>query len=349
MVTASPPIKLPEGDDEVLVRVATLEDWLWLHSVRSLDLPLPDDRRLQETWVSCLYVPTKRDKDLLKGIEVARARGGGNRRRVLAIDGDTDLGKTDLVVNMGLTASTFDRGRPSYRDNHRLHLPVLFAEADPKMDGLGLLRSIANFARLPTDGDIPAIGQRLSRELPMMGTTTIVVDDGHMLRRTSRRSTALPDALRVALRLPVTFVFVGAGLDGSALLQGGVGNGYESARQVRTRSTTWDVVALRWPEDKIEFEDMLKKFAGKVKAGIPSMTFSGLLQAAVRKKIYTQCGGQHAKIYCLLKDATTLAMRDGSRDVSADLLGRLWDQTPGEPHRFNPDDWPDDLAAFHAG
>lgn len=341
------PIELPDGENSLL-SVSTIDDWIYLNSVRKLALPIPEHPLLQDLWVRCIYVPTRRDKDLLKAISVARQRSGGTQRRWLGIDGHTDLGKTDLVINMAIEATNLEGGQVHYRDNHRIHLPVLFVESDPKMDGDKLLKAICRFAHLPTDGDLSELGRRLKQELPRMGTVLIVIDDAHMLRRTSRTATALPDALRILLRLPVNFVYVGAGLENSALLKGGVGSGYESAKQVRTRSTRWDITALRKTADDDIYDDMVRKFAGKVKSGIPGMKFSGLHRPTVRTKIFTQCDGQHAKIYCLLKDATMHAINHGDRDVTANILERYWDETPGEPHTINPDDWPDDMADFNA-
>jgi len=317
--------------------VASLPDWVRLQELRSMPLPLANshDPQVASDWVRSLHVPTQRDEALAEAIEATML---ASDRRWLAVDGVSNLGKTDIVVNFALRRSGIRNGQVPRPDTGYLHLPSVFAEADPSVGGAGLLEAMCGFAGILPARSEDKTRRKLAELLPKMGTDLVIVDDAHMLRRQNPRSTRLTDSFRSALRLPVTFVCVGAGLETSALLRTGNGSGYESADQLRTRCNWYPLAPLRLTEggqllgsDNAEFKQMMRRYAGKGAEGIPSMTFSALKEEATMKELVRRAKGKHGLIFSAVKDATCFALL-GGHDLSKSALEGAWDlafESPG--------------------
>ena len=310
--------------------VGSLPDWVRLHELRSMPLPLSDSHApdVVEDWIRALYVPTRRDEALTAAIESTMS---ATNRRWLAVDGVTNLGKTDIIVNFALRRSGIQNGQIPRPDTGYLHLPSVFAEADSSVEGAGLLGAVCAFAGILPARSEDQTRRKLAELLPKMGTDLLIVDDAHMLRRQNPRSTRLTDSFRSALRLPVTFVCVGAGLDNSALLRTGDGSGYESAEQLRTRCNWYPLSPLRLTdrgtligEDNAEFKQMMGRYAGKVAQAIPSLTFSALREDATMSELIRRAKGKHGLIFSALKDATCLAL-SGDHDLSPSALQGAWE------------------------
>lgn len=164
-------------------------------------------------------------------------------KRCLLVNGPAGMGKSQAVVTAMLqdTARIWaSRGRRSSLGRVN---PWIYVEATAAGQGRALMRAINDFPGLPfglrdTAGELLV---QLRKTAPAMGLRGIVIDDAHMLRTADRDSRKLTDFLKSAITgLPVTLIFVGAGLRESALLRQS-GAGYPAAEQIARRARLLDI------------------------------------------------------------------------------------------------------------
>lgn len=314
-----------------LIDVGSLSGWAWLSQQRATPLPLTNTSpTTQRAWVDSLYIPTCHDDAIQAAVADTIAQCGGSRRQWLAIDGPANLGKSEAIIHMCLTHTQFTRDGDVIRRDGARQLPFVYVEADASHRGAGLLDSICRFAGVPQASSETKMRQQLTTVLPRLGTRVIVVDDAHMLRRSGNASTRLPDTLRALLRMRVTFVFVGAGLDDSALLKRAPGPGYESTDQMRQRSTLLPLAPMRLPDSRPEFMQLIRRYGGRLGAGLPHLTLSGLKDPEVLQSLFHLCDGYHGDILATLKKATNEAIRTQTTDLNAALIINQCPTAPGE-------------------
>lgn len=319
-----------------------IRDWAEIQRLRSRRQPFnPDDDPAEvAAWVRATYVVTGRDAAFASKVEDTLARSGGNQRHALLVDGPAVSGKTEMVLAYAIARSGISpAGKLPGRKGGYRDLPTVFVEADPLQQGAGLLRSICRFIALPPARNEGEMRDALKEQLPLRGTNLVVVDDAHMLRRVNDTSTKLTDSLRTALRLPVTFVFVGAGLEQSALLRmaprptaiaprGGSPKivGYESTDQIRFRKSDFAIAPTSLPDDKDEVRELAVGFTKTIRVGLPSMQFSSLRARGVLPSLIDRAEGHQGKVLETLKNATVMAYTSGLGDVCMDVMSRALDE-----------------------
>ncbi|SDE50516.1 AAA family ATPase [Rhodococcus tukisamuensis] len=223
-------------------------DWPRLYRRAPIDRPpcgLDGDPTQLQRWIdrlTPLETPdiARIEAAMLEVIAVNTDRGGG-ARRWLGIDGPPMAGKTHATATAMLRVHDHllkSPPPPIARGVRAEHIPVVYV-SDQGASWSRLMRSIAGFVGLPQSKSEtgPDILTRLREVLPLLGTRLIVVDDAHMLRRVGA-ARDLTDSLKLTLdALPVSFVYVGAGLHDSALLRrtDSAGGGYSAAQQMAGR------------------------------------------------------------------------------------------------------------------
>ena len=173
-------------------------------------------------------------------------------RRVLLIDGPSAMGKSQAAVSAILRASDRIWQEHGQRINGTAVIPYVYVEVGASGLGGALLRSIHDFCGLPVARREQADSMlaRLRHLAPVLGIRAIVIDDAHMLRTVSAQSRRLTDFLKGMLtQLPVSLVFVGAGLRDSALVRQSPSVGYSAAEQIARRA---QILKLKpWPHDTV--------------------------------------------------------------------------------------------------
>ena len=319
-----------------------MRDWAEIQRLRSRRQPFSseDDPAEVAAWIRATYLVTSRDAAFKTKVEDVLMRSGGTQRHALMVDGPAETGKTEMVLAYAIARSGISPTGtlPDRRGGYR-HLRTVFVEADPNQQGAGLMRSICGFLGVPSGSNEGEMRKDLKELLPRHGTEIIVVDDAHMLRRVSDKATKLTDSLRSALRLPAMFIFVGAGLDQSALLRmaprptavaPGTDRppslGYESTDQIRLRKSDFTVAPSRLPDDMEYVRGLAVGFARAMRVGLPSMQFSSLRARGVLPALVTHANGHQGKMLETLKDATVMAYNSGADDVCTEVMSRALDE-----------------------
>lgn len=293
----------------MLINIEDLTAWDHLHNLTNRRRPFTDEESADEAeaWVHAVYIPTPRDLELRRAIQRTMQRNGATKRHWLAIDGVTNTGKSEMLLRFAMEFQRAAKGMGP--PTTYAHVPVVFVQADSGQQGAGLLHAIADFAGVPAHGNEDKIRRRLARVLPAMRTRVIVVDDAHMLRRASRRATKLTDSLRATLRIPATFVFAGAGMHNSALLQADGTSGYESADQLRSRHSILAFQPLRLPKDAELLRRLIGDYIKLVATVLPHLEVPFRSDNKALAELVRRTEGHVGSLMGALKDATVESIR----------------------------------------
>lgn len=173
-------------------------------------------------------------------------------KRVLLVNGPSTMGKSQAVTSFLLRESGRIWAQGGRRVGNAEVIPFLYTEIGATGSARAMMTALLEFIGLPI-GPRESAEQMLSRFRRLagvLGVQAVVIDDAHMLRTVSREARQLTDFLKgMITSLPVSFVFVGAGLDDSALLRQSTGGGYSAAEQIARRAT---VVQMQpWPHTAV--------------------------------------------------------------------------------------------------
>lgn len=247
-------------------------------------------------------------------------------RRWVAINGPSLVGKTQattaamLRIHDDLLKHPHDPGKGIRAE----HIPVVFV-SDAGASWPTLLRAIGAFAsvpntRLATGADML---RQLRTVLPSIGTRMIVVDDAHMLRRVGA-ARDLTDNLKMTIdALPASFVFVGAGLENSALLKrtDRSADEYSAAVQLAGRMYRRDLMPFV-DTDKPQMRAWHRRIGALISRLelIDGLDSSELRDATFAANLFHASGGRTGLSLELLKDATIAAIAHHRSPTVNDLV-----------------------------
>ncbi|MDL9947319.1 hypothetical protein QSJ19_17385 [Gordonia sp. ABSL11-1] len=317
----------------------------WGHLPRRIDdYPAPPcgldgDIRLLTRWISGLG-PIETSDIARTYEEVMRmldhnAGAAYDDARWVAIDGPSHVGKTYTIIPVLLRINDMllrDERPPKREGVKSVHVPVIYV-GDQGASSKTLVESIAEFAGIfVSRSDVETtILRRLRTILPLIGCLLIVVDEGHMLRRVGA-SRDLTDNLRRLLSLPVSFVFVGAGLRDSALYrrtdvlrvpqserpaaarakpsEGLLDHPDEAAMQLRNRMKAVQLRAFD-SSNSDHLNAWLKRMNGLVSQleRIPGLDVRELKSREFAVELFTFAQGRTGTSFLILKDVCELAVR----------------------------------------
>lgn len=309
-----------------LWRAGSMDDWCEISRLQSRVRPFHEKDPLSEklAWLSALHIPTEIDRSLDHSIRRTIGQTHGNERATLVVDGPGHLGKSWSVLNWAIRNSGVGAGGvPARRDGYR-SVRVGFIEAESGTKVPGLMASMCAFAGLVDTGNERRLRSRLDEHLPRLGTSVVIVDDAHMLKRKSRQATEVVDGLRAMLRLRTTFVFVMTDTRYAALSHMVDDDMVSDASDAQIRARRLDLRLRPWrfPEDQHACRDAIKHFVGRARSVFPELSASGLKDRGTLNALVERSGGKPGQLFSALKSATGDALCSGSNDLSSDSIRR---------------------------
>jgi Bacterial TniB protein len=255
---------------------------------------------------------TARVAAAMESLIASNLAGCNGGRDVLLINGHSKMGKSQAVVAAALIATQEVWNQFGMRYQGNEVIPYIYVEAVAKSQGRALLQSIFSFIGVPfwrAETTLQLL-LRLREILPELGTRAIIIDDAHALRTGDRASRELTDALKALITgTPCSFVFVGAGLEDSALLRQSVTDGYPAAQQIGLRSQMLEM--LPWKHTRIG--DDWSELVGKLERHIllPTGPSKGVLtDAETLRWLHTKCSGLPGVLIDTVKKAAAIALDD---------------------------------------
>lgn len=245
-------------------------------------------------------------------IERNKSRLPGSRQ-ILAIDGDAALGKTISVITAmlriydDLLASVPEPAPQLTIDYH----PVVYL-SDVGGSFTTLVKRIATFTSYETYKNVTAddLLHNLPAYLGRIGTQLIVIDDAHMLRRVGASRGLTDDLKRLIDALPVSFVFVGAGLKKSSLYKSSAtADEYSAAEQLkrRIREITLEPLATTPSQHKV-WLGRISRLSTEIET-IDGYDWTVLRDRDFLRELHHASEGSTGVAFELIKDALTRALR----------------------------------------
>lgn len=294
-----------------------LDQWREFHEFRSG--PPPRDDQQLFAWIHALHIPGPYEPLIAAGLDrVIRHHTGGNECW-LGITGPAHLGKTRAVTNILIERALCEPDRWRKRSPRGgLHTPYIYVEAASNQEARGLLASIAHGCGLPNEGHEKDLHHMLAATLPELGTRLIVVDDAQMFRRRSDTASRVTDGLRVALHLPIPFVFVGVDLHASALLYRSTRNN-DTALQLERRHIPLALRPIRREEPHVPAK-LISRFRERI-ALVPDLDLGdGLSHRDVMAHAVATCEGRPGSLLNVLKRAVIEAIVSNNGALTAEIV-----------------------------
>ena len=247
-------------------------------------------------------------------------------RQILAVNGEAMLGKTEAVTTALLRVHDVliqDPPIPALPGAQVDHCPVVYV-ADQGASFPKLVKSIARFVKtaLPLKKSTSAdeVLEHLARLLPDRGTKLIVIDDAHMLRRVGAGRDLTDNLKRTVDRLPVSFVFVGAGLHNSALFKtSGEPGEYSAATQLARRIKNIQLTPLTTEKQQRAWNNRVNNLVAEIEK-VPGWDWSVLRDHTFRQNLFAVSAGSTGRTFYLLKETVTTAISKGNTPTADHLL-----------------------------
>ena len=231
-------------------------------------------------------------------------------REILLINGRSKMGKSQAIVAAALIATqqVWDQ-IGTHREGNDV-IPYIYVEAVAKSQGRALLQSIFSFIGVPFGRaeTTQLLLLRLRDILPELNTRAIIIDDAHALRTGNTASRELTDALKGLITgTPCSFVFVGAGLEDSALLSQSITVGYPAAEQIGLRSQMLQMNPWRHTKIGDEWTRLLIKLESHIL--LPTGPSKGALSdAETLRWLHQRCSGLPGLLIDTVKKAAGFAL-----------------------------------------
>ncbi|MET3860466.1 type II secretory pathway predicted ATPase ExeA [Dietzia sp. 2505] len=308
------------------------EDWPFLPR-RCPTLPSAFDHHDRDTvcaWINQLKPIETSDIKTIEDSMWHQLKRNGHQyqggRQILAVDGEAALGKTEAVTTALLRVHDVliqDAPIPALPEAQVRHCPVVYI-ADQGASFPRLVKAIARFVQsaLPLKSSTSAdeVLEHLARLLPNLGTKLIVIDDAHMLRRIGAGRDLTDNLKRAVDRLPVSFVFVGAGLQKSALFKtSGEPGEYSAATQLARRIKNIQLTPLTTEKQQPAWNNRVNNLVTEIEK-VPSWDWSVLRDHTFRQNLFTISKGSTGLTFYLVKETMTTAISKGETPTADHLL-----------------------------
>ncbi|MFD9725540.1 TniB family NTP-binding protein [Streptomyces sp. NPDC059072] len=273
---------------------------------------MDDLRRKYHADLPLVNTPTIRKVVSTSRLLVQLNRQQISARRGVILSGASGTGKTTALSQLGRAHELAVRKRHP-RDRNRL--PVLYATVPPAATPRMLAVEFARFFGLsfPTRSNITDIVDAVCSTAAHVHVNLVLIDELHNLNLASRIGAEASDQLKYfAERLPATFIYAGIDVEAQGLFAGTRG------RQIAGRFTVIPASPFSYAnnEDREAWQALVQtlEFMLRLHRHKP-----GTLPR-LSKYLFHRTGGMIGSLSQLIRDASVLAIEDGSERITEDLL-----------------------------
>lgn len=261
--------------------------------------------------------------EVIDDVMASNYRDADKSRGSVVIDAEPGLGKTTIATRYArdFHRRVYRRHGPRTSDGHQ-RLPVAFIPLSAAVTLKGLNQKLLEFY------GHPAASRRSRTELTSLAvdcvttcqTQLIVIDDLHFVDFRHRNGVEVSNHLKgLANELPVTFIYVGVQLRAKRFFDEGMAGEQASYAQTSRRATRCPVAPFAIDTDAgmRAWVSLLGTFEAHLRLAEPT---AGTLTGQARL-IHRRTQGRLVSLTTLLDRAARHAVRGGTEQITADILG----------------------------
>ena len=244
-----------------------------------------------------------RDELRIRMIANIRKRGG---KFGIIVDGVPNSGKSTTVTRLAKDFEIQRRAGGNPRGTTKL-IPVMYVCAPSDCSPKTLLMEFANFMGRPVRGRVTAgdLMKALAENVERCGTELIVIDEIHNLRQDRQAASDATNYLKqLSEKCPATFVYVGANVEGSGLLDGG----WAAQVATRFRIMTLEPYSTTNQRDRNKWAALLEDLEANTK--LVDQSPGGILEDA--ELLFDASNGRVGEVAGIIQLAAVEAMQAGS-------------------------------------
>lgn len=259
----------------------------------------------------------------LEEIVDANRQDGDKVKPAAVIDAWPGLGKTTLVTRF---ATQFHREQIALRGEFtsagHQRLPVAYLSLGSNTSMRSLNSMLCTFYGHPGahTGNAQRLADRATTCVQACETRLIVIDDVHFLDLHRRNDREVANHFKwLATQFPVTFIFVGVGIESRGLLSEGLSVQHVGLSQTARRWTPLGLepFELRTKQGRRDWRALLLAIERDVRLVDKS---KGMLADELAEYVYARSTGHFQSLMSLIQRGCVRAMRTGEERLTAELL-----------------------------
>ena len=274
-------------------------------------------------------------EDLDEIVDAAR-QDGDKVKGGAVIDAHPGLGKTTIALQFAkrLHQEQVELYGDRTAEGHE-RLPVAFVTLSGSVTVKGLNRALCRFYGMPSQrGSTDELADRALDAVLSCRTRLIVVDDVHFLNPNRSDDRAVVNHLKhLASILPVTFVFVGVGIEERRLEFEGFGPHDSNKAQLARRWTPLrvDPFEIGTEKGRITWRRLLLSIEQLV---VLSGKHPGMLAEDLADYLFARSTGHFASLMTIVQRGCRRAIKTGEERLTKDLLDRVKNDAAAERTRL---------------
>jgi len=274
----------------------------------------------------------------LEEILDAARQDGDKVKGAAVIDALPGLGKTTTALRFakGFHREQVELYGESTPEGHQ-RVPAVFLTLSGSVTVKGLNGALCRFYGLPSQrGTAEVLADRARDAVLSCRTRLIVVDDIHFLNLNRQDDRAVVNHLKyLSSSLPVTFLFVGVGIEARGLLSEGLGlTSEESARAQLARR--WTVLSLARFEIDTNGGRMTwrRLLLGAEQLLLLNGKYPGMLADDLSAYLFARSSGHFASLMTILQRGCRRAILSGDERLTRELLDQVRNDAAAEETRL---------------
>jgi hypothetical protein len=264
----------------------------------------------------------------------ANRQDGNKVKPAVLLDASPGLGKTTVAIN---AAQRYYRTQmalygPTVGRDERIPLAWLTLTANTTMRTLQAM--LCTFFGLPSQrGNAQVLADRAADVIGRSKTRVIFVDDIHFLDFRSKDGRAVANGFKwMATQYPVTFVFVGVGVDASGFIDEGLIGDEAKKAQTKRRWTplTMEPFHLRDEEGRLAWRRLLLSIEHDL---VLADARPGMVAEHLAGYLYARSTGHFASLMTLITRGCHKAITSGEEKLTVELLDTIKNDVASEEAR----------------
>lgn len=261
-------------------------------------------------------------------------------------DGDKAKPATllDAYPGIGKSTAALDFAREFYLEQIKMRgdttpaghrrVPVAYIALTGNTQIRGLNAAICRFFSLPTSGDADTLAARAVDAVISLNTCVFIIDDIHFLASAKSSPTRMVNQLKfLSNTFPVTFIYVGVGVQEGGILGGGSSASDAPLAQFWRRTTPLTLLPFQVEDEegRAQFRQLLLTVEQKI---VLAEKYPGMLADDLADELYARSSGHFASLMALINRGCYRAIKNGRERLDVKLMDKVKNDAAAEEARL---------------